>query len=112
MTNLHDLLTEDAIRLDVEASTWQEAIGAAGALLEATGVADGRYTQAMIDSVVEHGPYIVLTPGFASGSTPAATCRGSWPSSRSSWSPRSPRCCCRASTPGSSTRASSGVTPA
>ena len=65
MTNLHDLLTEDAIRLDVEASTWQEAIGAAGALLEATGVADGRYTQAMIDSVVEHGPYIVLTPGFA-----------------------------------------------
>lgn len=65
MTNLHDLLTEDAIRLDVAASTWQEAIGAAGALLEATGVADGRYTQAMIDSVVEHGPYIVLTPGFA-----------------------------------------------
>ena len=56
MTNLHDLLTEDAIRLDVEASTWQEAIGAAGALLEATGVADGRYPQALLDSVVEHGP--------------------------------------------------------
>lgn len=64
-TALADLLPAEAILLDSEASDWQEAIRRAGELLEHTGVADERYTAAMIDTVVEHGPYIVLSPGFA-----------------------------------------------
>lgn len=64
-TALADLLPEEAILLDSEAADWQEAIRRAGELLEQTGVADERYTAAMIDTVVEHGPYIVLSPGFA-----------------------------------------------
>lgn len=64
-TALADLLPEEAILLDSEAADWQEAIRRAGELLEQTGVADERYTAAMIDTVAQHGPYIVLSPGFA-----------------------------------------------
>ena len=64
-TALADLLPEEAILLDSEAADWQAAIRRAGELLEQTGVADERYTAAMIDTVAEHGPYIVLSPGFA-----------------------------------------------
>src|SRR5699024_8326932 len=34
-------------------------------LLVATGATDGAYTDAMIRTVEQHGPYIVLAPGFA-----------------------------------------------
>lgn len=65
MTVLTDLLSPDAIALDVEAEDWQEAIAAAGVLLTETGVATEQYTVEMIDSVLERGPYIVIAPGFA-----------------------------------------------
>lgn len=65
MSELADLLSEDAIALDVAVDDWQGAIGEAGALLEKSGVADAPYTQSMIDNVVENGPYIVIAPGFA-----------------------------------------------
>lgn len=65
MSELRDLLPVNAIRLDVDASDWRAAIRAAGELLGETGVAGDSYTDAMIRVVEEHGPYIVLTPGFA-----------------------------------------------
>lgn len=65
MSELADLLSEDAIALDLEVDDWQGAVRAAGALLEKTGVADATYTQSMIDNVVDNGPYIVIAPGFA-----------------------------------------------
>ncbi|GAB3294606.1 PTS transporter subunit EIIA [Epidermidibacterium keratini] len=65
MSELADLLSEDAIALDLEVDDWQGAVRAAGALLEKTGVADAPYTQSMIDNVVDNGPYIVIAPGFA-----------------------------------------------
>lgn len=65
MTALSDLLTHDAIALDQEAEDWQDAIRLAGGLLESVGVSAPAYTQAMVDSVHENGPYIVLAPGFA-----------------------------------------------
>lgn len=65
MSELADLLSEDAIALDFAAADWQGAIREAGALLESSGVADAAYTQSMIDNVVENGPYIVIAPGFA-----------------------------------------------
>jgi PTS system ascorbate-specific IIA component len=65
MTALSELLTHDTIALDEEAGDWQEAIRLAGGLLESAGIAAPAYTQAMVDSVHENGPYIVLAPGFA-----------------------------------------------
>lgn len=65
MSELRDLLPVNAIRLDVDATDWRAAIRAAGELLGETGVAGDSYTDAMIRVVEEHGPYIVLTPGFA-----------------------------------------------
>ncbi|GAA3953936.1 PTS sugar transporter subunit IIA [Gordonia caeni] len=65
MTALTELLSPDAIALDVEADDWQAAIGAAGALLTSTGVATAEYTTEMVDAVLEKGPYIVIAPGFA-----------------------------------------------
>lgn len=65
MSELRDLLPVNAIRLDVDAPDWRAAIRAAGELLGETGVAGDSYTDAMIRVVEEHGPYIVLTPGFA-----------------------------------------------
>ncbi|OBF27874.1 PTS sugar transporter subunit IIA [Mycobacterium sp. ACS4331] len=65
MAGLSELLTEQRIELGVAATTWQEAIRKAGALLERDGVADAPYTQSMIDNVESNGPYIVVAPGFA-----------------------------------------------
>ncbi len=65
MSGLTGLLTEDCISLDVPAATWQEAVLAAGALLERAGIAGPAYTGSMIDNVETNGPYIVVAPGFA-----------------------------------------------
>lgn len=65
MSELRDLLPVNAIRLDVDAPDWRAAIRAAGELLGEAGVAGDSYTDAMIRVVEEHGPYIVLAPGFA-----------------------------------------------
>lgn len=65
MSQLSDLVDPAAISLQNPAATWRDAITAAGALLESTGAVDPAYTAAMIRSVEEHGPYIVIAPGFA-----------------------------------------------
>lgn len=65
MPQLVDLLSEERIELDVSVATWQEAIKAAGALLERAGVAEAAYTDSMIANVEDNGPYIVVAPGFA-----------------------------------------------
>ncbi len=62
---LTDLLSPEAVALDVAAGDWRAAISAAGDLLTTTGVTTDVYTREMIDSVVEKGPYIVIAPGFA-----------------------------------------------
>lgn len=65
MAGLTGLLTEDCIALDVPAATWEEAVQAAGGLLERAGIAGPAYTGSMIDNVEMNGPYIVVAPGFA-----------------------------------------------
>ena len=65
MPGLTGLLSEDCIALDVDAPTWEEAILAAGGLLERAGIAGPAYTGAMVDNVATNGPYIVVAPGFA-----------------------------------------------
>jgi ascorbate PTS system EIIA or EIIAB component len=65
MTSISDFIDPAAIALDQQVSDWEEAIRSSGRLLEATGVAKPAYTEAMVESVHEHGPYIVVAPGFA-----------------------------------------------
>jgi len=65
MASLSDLIDPSAITLDQVVSDWEEAIRSSGRLLETIGVAKPAYTQSMVDSVHENGPYIVVAPGFA-----------------------------------------------
>lgn len=65
MSQLSDLVTPDAILLDAAARDWRAAIRLSGELLVSTDATDSAYTDAMIRTVEEHGPYIVITPGFA-----------------------------------------------
>lgn len=65
MAQLHELVTPDSIRLNARALNWRSAIKIAGKLLAGSGVGSPAYTEAMIKNVEEHGPYIVIAPGFA-----------------------------------------------
>ncbi|GAB48908.1 PTS sugar transporter subunit IIA [Mobilicoccus pelagius] len=65
MTSLVDLVDPGSVRVDVDAHDRDDAIRAAGDLLVRAGVAGDSYTRAMIANVEEHGPYIVVAPGFA-----------------------------------------------
>ncbi|AGB20096.1 BglG family transcription antiterminator [Thermoanaerobacterium thermosaccharolyticum] len=62
---LKDLLTERTIKLNVEVKDWEEAVKVGGELLEQDGAIEHRYIDAMINSVKEIGPYIVIAPGIA-----------------------------------------------
>lgn len=54
-----------AARVDVAASSWQDAIRAACSPLVEAGAVEARYAEQCIAIVQEHGPYIVLAPGIA-----------------------------------------------
>lgn len=64
-SSIDSLIGADSILLGAEAADWASAIRLAGGMLESSGATTPEYTQAMIDSVEEHGPYIVIAPGFA-----------------------------------------------
>lgn len=65
MNTLSSLLDPSRIRVDAPVKDWKEAIRLAGGLLENDRIIEPAYTQAMIDTVVDKGPYIVIAPGFA-----------------------------------------------
>lgn len=65
MSKINELLAEESIDLSGHATGWEQAVRRAGELLEAGGNVDGAYTDAMVDSVKDKGPYIVVAPGFA-----------------------------------------------
>ena len=65
MSQPSELLSPSTILLDADAADWREAIRRSGELLVSTGATDPAYTEAMIRTVEEHGPYIVIAPGFA-----------------------------------------------
>lgn len=63
---LRDSLAQNhSIRLQVEASSWQEAVKYGVDLLVAADVVEPRYYQAILDSVAQFGPYFVIAPGLA-----------------------------------------------
>ncbi|HXG39364.1 MAG TPA: PTS sugar transporter subunit IIA [Candidatus Limnocylindrales bacterium] len=59
------LLDPSAIRIGVTARDWREAVRASGDALVASGATDDAYTDAMIATVEQLGPYIVIAPGIA-----------------------------------------------
>lgn len=65
MSQLNTLLATEAVDLNARATDWRDAINQAGKLLETSGAITADYTAAMITSVEENGPYIVVAPGFA-----------------------------------------------
>lgn len=63
---LRDSLAENnAIRLQAEAGTWQEAVKLGVDLLVEAEVVEPRYYQAILDGVERFGPYFVIAPGLA-----------------------------------------------
>lgn len=64
---LSEVLPISRIQLDTAATTWQQAIRAAGQPLVDDGIAKATYTEAMVEAVERLGPYIVLAPGVAIG---------------------------------------------
>ena len=65
MATLDSLLVPGAVELHGAAKDWRAAIRLAGSLLEEAGTITADYTNAMVHSVEETGPYIVVAPGFA-----------------------------------------------
>ncbi|OHF36545.1 PTS sugar transporter subunit IIA [Corynebacterium sp. HMSC074A01] len=65
MSTINTLLAPGAVELNGRAGNWREAIRLAGSLLERSGDATRDYTDAMVQSVEDNGPYIVVAPGFA-----------------------------------------------
>lgn len=63
--DLHHLLTEGHIQLDVECTDWKDAVCRSAERLLQEGYIEGRYIDAMLANIEENGPYIVLSKGFA-----------------------------------------------
>ena len=61
----YELLCEDRIMVDYQAKDWETAVRQAGRLLYDTGAVEEQYIEAMVDTIKEHGPYIVIWPGIA-----------------------------------------------
>ena len=53
------------VKVDVQANDWRAAIRAAGEILVAANSCEPEYVDAMVKSVEELGPYIVITPYVA-----------------------------------------------
>ena len=62
---MRNVIDELIVRVNVEATDWQEAIDKAGRLLFEKGSITKEYIEEMIQSVHDLGPYMVLTKGFA-----------------------------------------------
>ncbi len=62
---LAETLTKEMIRLNLAAIDWEAAVRAGGQLLLDAGKCDPSYVEAMVRTVREMGPYMVLAPGLA-----------------------------------------------
>ncbi len=62
---LENIISEDLIATNVDVKNREEAIQFAGELLYNAGIIEKRYIGAMINSLNEFGPYIVVTKNIA-----------------------------------------------
>lgn len=58
-------LTKEFIQFENKVENWEEAIVKSSAPLLDAGYVNQGYVDAMVESVNEHGPYIVITPNVA-----------------------------------------------
>jgi PTS system ascorbate-specific IIA component len=59
------MIAGDAIRIGEPAADWRAAVRASGDALVASGATEPAYTDEMIATVEQLGPYIVIAPGIA-----------------------------------------------
>ena len=59
------VISKEMIRLKAPAQSWQDAVRAGGDALVEAGCALPSYVDAMVESITETGPYIVVAPGIA-----------------------------------------------
>jgi PTS system ascorbate-specific IIA component len=62
---LENYLTKDVIKVNVKAANWEEAVRTGGELLVNAQKCRPEYVDAMVRTVRELGPYMVLAPGLA-----------------------------------------------
>ncbi|HET9345795.1 MAG TPA: PTS sugar transporter subunit IIA [Candidatus Limnocylindrales bacterium] len=73
---LSDLLSIKAVRIGASAQDWRSAVRLAGDALATSGATAPPYTDEMIATVEQLGPYIVIAPGIAlAHSRPSAAVR-------------------------------------
>ena len=65
LTSLHDALSESAIGLNEHLKGREAAVRRSGDLLTVGGRVDPAYTDEMLATLAEYGPYIVIAPGVA-----------------------------------------------
>ena len=65
MSLLGKAFGKGSILLNQKAANWQEAVRLAGDCLVASGCTTAKYTDAMIATISELGPYVVIAPGLA-----------------------------------------------
>lgn len=62
---LSELLTENMIKVNVEADNWEEAVRKSGEILVTNECVEAKFVDAMVETVKEMGAYIVIVPGIA-----------------------------------------------
>lgn len=62
---LKDVITKETIKLNVDVKSWEEAVKIGGSLLVDANAVKEEYVDAMINTVKEIGPYIVIAEGIA-----------------------------------------------
>lgn len=62
---LIDVINDELIELDVDVKDWKEAVRYGGSLLVNQGIVKDSYVEAMIETAIKLGPYIVLEKGIA-----------------------------------------------
>ncbi len=62
---LMNWIETNTVKISAPAAAWREAVHASGRLLVEAGFAEPRYIDAMLRTVEELGPYIVIAPGVA-----------------------------------------------
>ncbi|CDF57432.1 PTS sugar transporter subunit IIA [Thermobrachium celere] len=61
---LSDLLTEDMIRINVEANNWEEAIREGTKIMKKKNYVEECYEETIINNIKTLGPYMVIAPGI------------------------------------------------
>lgn len=63
--DIRGALRKSGILIDCEKRSWQEAVHICGELMHTVGSAEPEYIDAMVDAIINFGPYIVVAPYIA-----------------------------------------------